>query len=70
MFFKWENHYPKLKETLDNQSLMISQLVDLEWKFGVTASTNDIDKLGNAFLQMKLVYNKSGKLESSFMGRL
>ena len=48
---------------------MINQLVDMEWKFGVTASTNQIDKLGNAFLQLKLVYNRGEKLETSFMGR-
>ena len=38
----------------NNQTLMISQLIDMEWKFGVTASTNTIDKFGNAFLQLKL----------------
>lgn len=48
---------------------MISQLVDLEWKFGVTASTNQIDKFGNVFLQLKLVLNKGGNLETSFMGK-
>jgi hypothetical protein len=48
---------------------MISQLVDMEWNFGVTASTNYIDKLGSAFLQLKLVYNNGGKLETKFMGK-
>lgn len=47
---------------------MISQLVDLEWKFGVTASTNTINKLGNTFLQLKLVYSRGGSLESKHMG--
>ena len=61
-------HWSKLRAKLENQDLMISQLVDMEWNFGVTASTNYIDKLGNAFLQLKLVYNKGGNLETSFMG--
>ena len=47
---------------------MISQLVDIEWKFGVTASSSYIDKVGNAFLQLKVVYDKGGLLESKFMG--
>jgi hypothetical protein len=47
---------------------MISQLVDMEWKFGVSSSSNHIDKLGNLFLQLKLVYSKGGKLETKFMG--
>ena len=63
----WDKHYDALKEQKNTQSLMIGQLVDMEWKFGVTASTNHIDKLGNAFLQLKLVYNNGGKLESRFM---
>ncbi len=46
---------------------MISQLVDMEWKFGVTASTNTIKKFGNAFLQLKLVYNKGDSLETKFI---
>jgi hypothetical protein len=49
---------------------MISQLVDMDWNFGVTASTNNIDKLGNAFLQLRLVYNTGGKLETRFIGNL
>lgn len=40
----------------------------MEWKFGVTASTSSIDKLGNAFLQLKLNYNRGDKIETSFMG--
>ncbi|CAF0705989.1 unnamed protein product [Brachionus calyciflorus] len=63
----WEKHADSLKDQKNSQSLMISQLVDMEWKFGVTASTNHIDKLGNAFLQLKLVYNNGGKLDSKYM---
>jgi hypothetical protein len=47
---------------------MISQLVDMEWKFGVTASTSAIDKVGNPFLQLKLVLNVNEKLETHYMG--
>lgn len=47
---------------------MISKLVDIEWKFGVTASSSNVDKVGNAFLQLKLVYDKGDKLEGKFMG--
>jgi hypothetical protein len=63
-----EKHWNELKENNVEQNLMISQLVDMEWKFGVTASTNLINKLGNPFLQLKLVYNKGDQLETRFMG--
>ena len=66
----WEKHWTSIKETQSGHSLMISQLVDIEWKFGVTASSSHIDKVGNAFLQLKVVYDKGGKLESKFMGIL
>lgn len=42
----------------------------MEWKFGVTASTNEIDKLGNAFLQLKLTLNDGGKLKIEYMGKI
>jgi hypothetical protein len=48
---------------------MTSQLVDMEWKFGVTASTSEIDKIGNPFLQLKLVLNVGEKLETHYMGK-
>mmetsp|Transcript_22213 Transcript_22213/g.42305 ORF Transcript_22213/g.42305 Transcript_22213/m.42305 type:complete len:97 (+) Transcript_22213:13-303(+) len=32
----------------------MSKLVDLQWKFGVTASTDEVQAAGVAFLQLKL----------------
>ncbi len=40
------------------QSLTVNQLVDMEWRFGVTAADSDIKKVGNTFLQLKLVLDK------------
>lgn len=40
------------------QTFMINKLVDMEWKFGVTAASSEIKKLGNSFLQLKLVVSK------------
>ncbi|KAF6034636.1 COMMD7 [Bugula neritina] len=42
-----------------------NQLVDMEWKFGVTAASSELDKVGTTFLQLKLkVVNSKGELES------
>ena len=47
---------------------MINQLVDMEWKFGVTAANSDLKSVGNSFLQLKLVINKgSDETEDVFM---
>lgn len=62
-----EKYADQLKAIKCSQSLMIGQLVDMEWKFGVTASTSHVDKLGQAFLQIKLVFNTGDKVESRFM---
>uniref|UniRef100_A0AAY4D1G8 Nucleolar protein 4-like b n=1 Tax=Denticeps clupeoides TaxID=299321 RepID=A0AAY4D1G8_9TELE len=49
------------------QTLMVNQLVDMEWKFGVTVGTSEIQKLGNIFLQLKLVIRKGNTTENVYM---
>jgi len=49
------------------QTLMVNQLVDIEWKFGVTASSSELDKVGNTFLQMKLVINTGNGMKNVFL---
>lgn len=34
----------------------------------VTAADNDMDKVGNSFLQLKMVLNKGSEMEEVFMG--
>lgn len=36
----------------------VNQLVDIEWKSGISVSTSEIGKVGSAFLQLKLVLDK------------
>ena len=51
------------------QSLTVNQLVDMEWRFGVTAADSDMKKVGNTFLQLKLVLDKGVGTEEVFMGK-
>ncbi|XP_051518656.1 COMM domain-containing protein 7-like isoform X2 [Myxocyprinus asiaticus] len=48
---QWRVHYPVLFRLAVGQTLMVNQLVDMEWKFGVTVGTSDLQKTGNIFLQ-------------------
>lgn len=32
--FQWKVHYPVLSRLAVGQTLMVNQLVDMEWKFG------------------------------------
>ncbi|CAD6234053.1 GSCOCG00007503001-RA-CDS [Cotesia congregata] len=41
-------------------------LVDVSWKFGVTTSSSESDKVGKTFLQLKLQLNNEGKMKDVF----
>lgn len=46
----------------------MSRIVDMEWKFGVTAATSNNENIGESFIQLKLVVDKGNKeLETVFM---
>ncbi|QDZ26110.1 hypothetical protein HOP50_20g86770 [Chloropicon primus] len=34
------------------------ELVDFEWRFGVTASTSEVKQVGRTFVHLKLIFNK------------
>uniref|UniRef100_A0A669ETA2 COMM domain containing 7 n=2 Tax=Oreochromis TaxID=8139 RepID=A0A669ETA2_ORENI len=60
-------HYAALTRLAVGQTLMVNQLVDMEWKFGVTVGTSEIQKLGTVFLQLKLVVRKGNSTENVYM---
>lgn len=64
---QWGEHYAALSRLAVRQTLMVNQLVDMEWKFGVTVGTSEIHKVGNIFLQLKLVIRKGNSTENVYM---
>uniref|UniRef100_A0A8C9TTC2 COMM domain containing 7 n=1 Tax=Scleropages formosus TaxID=113540 RepID=A0A8C9TTC2_SCLFO len=64
---KKQVHYPMLARLAVGQTLMVNQLVDMEWKFGVTVGTSELQKVGNIFLQLKLVIRKGNSTENVYM---
>lgn len=38
-----------------------SKIVDVDWKFGVTASTSEEDKVGTSYLHLKITTESSNK---------
>ncbi|XP_018612115.1 COMM domain-containing protein 7 [Scleropages formosus] len=64
---QWKVHYPMLARLAVGQTLMVNQLVDMEWKFGVTVGTSELQKVGNIFLQLKLVIRKGNSTENVYM---
>ena len=61
----WEQNYASLSRAAITKTLTMNELVNMEWKFGVTASSDDLESVGIPFLQMKLVINKGGSSGSS-----
>ena len=39
----------------------------MEWKFGVTASTDEMKQVGSTFLQIKFYLDKDGKREEEIV---
>ncbi|MBN3325187.1 COMD7 protein, partial [Atractosteus spatula] len=64
---QWKAHFPLISRLAVGQTLMVNQLVDMEWKFGVTAGTSELLKVGSIFLQLKLVIRKGNSLENVYM---
>uniref|UniRef100_A0A672YNW5 COMM domain-containing protein 7-like n=1 Tax=Sphaeramia orbicularis TaxID=375764 RepID=A0A672YNW5_9TELE len=63
----WAEHYAVLSRLAVRQTLMVNQLVDMDWKFGVTVGTSEVQKVGNIFLQLKLVIRKGNSTENVYM---
>ncbi|KAM5305885.1 COMM domain-containing protein 7 isoform 2-T2 [Glossophaga mutica] len=42
---KWKQNAPTLARWAIGQTLMINQLIDMEWKFGVTSGSSELEKL-------------------------
>ncbi|BFZ10654.1 hypothetical protein BsWGS_13693 [Bradybaena similaris] len=64
---QYEANLTALSRGALGQTLMVNQLVDIEWKFGVTASSSELDKVGNTFLQLKLVINTGNGTKNVFL---
>lgn len=64
---QWTYKFVALSRSALGQILMVNQLIDMEWKFGVTAASSEVDKVGNTFLQVKLVINTGNGITNTYM---
>lgn len=64
---KWKQNAPTLAHRAMDQTLMINQLIDMEWKFGVTTGSSELEKVGSIFLQLKLVIKKGKRTENVYI---
>ena len=59
----WRANYLDLARSATVQTMEIKSLVNMEWKFGVTASSDELDTLGSTFLHMKFTLSSGKKTE-------
>nr|XP_024653294.1 COMM domain-containing protein 7 [Macaca nemestrina] len=64
---QWKQNAPTLAQWAIGQTLMINQLIDMEWKFGVTSGSSELEKVGSIFLQLKLVVKKGNQTENVYI---
>ncbi|XP_023239830.1 COMM domain-containing protein 7-like [Centruroides vittatus] len=65
---KWNKDYSEIAKMHLNELVMVNRLVDMEWKFGVTAASSELNKVGNTFLQLKLVIDQgNNRLQNVYL---
>eukprot|EP00050_Salpingoeca_kvevrii_P013694 m.30538 g.30538 ORF g.30538 m.30538 type:complete len:200 (+) comp5233_c0_seq1:158-757(+) len=50
-----------------SNTLMVNQLEDMQWKFGVSSGSSEAKSTGNTFMQIKMTLNRGTTSEDVFM---
>jgi len=51
---RWQHNSTQMVRSLLDRTVGANKLIDMDWSFGVTASSDDCDQVGKTFLQLKL----------------
>lgn len=62
---QWKRKFASLSSSMIGKTLTVNQLVDMDWRFGVTASTDELGKVGSCHLQLRLVIDRGNKKRES-----
>jgi hypothetical protein len=54
MYKAWKEGRNEAGQAALTQTLRVNQLLDMQWRFGVTSANSEIRHLGSTFLQMML----------------
>ena len=67
----WKADFMALSRSVIAKTLTVNDLVDMQWRFGATASSDELESIGSTFLQLKLTISSSaaseGEREQVFM---
>ena len=57
----YRKYFSAISRVLIAQTLSVNPLKDMDWRFGVTASSSELNQVGTTFLQLKLVLGEEKK---------
>ena len=52
----WAKVLPSISQVVSEAQLEVNELVDMKWKFGVTAACNELRRVGSTFLQVRFMF--------------
>ena len=55
---RWQQSSSQMVTSVLARTVAANRLVDMDWSFGVTASSDDCDQVGKTFLQLKLTLDR------------
>lgn len=65
---EWARNASHIASKLLAKTIAANELVDMDWSFGVTASSNDCDQMGKTYLQMKLTIRNDDDATTTGIG--
>lgn len=63
----FKKYFVAISRGVLSQTLSVNPLKDLDWRFGVTASSSEIKEVGRTFLQLKLTLDQGDGLRDVFV---
>ena len=54
----WQENHGRITASSLTKTLKANQLVDMDWVFGVTASSDSCNEVGKTYLQLKLTFDQ------------
>lgn len=64
---QWQTKFSSLAKTMMARTINVNQLTDMQWEFGVIASSSEVKEQGTVYLQLRLSVNKGSSTENTVM---
>lgn len=56
----WHRHLLSLSSSIADHALQVNKLLDIDWRFGVSSSSSELQQVGRTFLQLRLQLDRGG----------